>query len=105
MWPAAYDSPRLEPAAAADFESLLALRIRAMGPSLEALGRCSRERARAYLRQVPLFDEVQRAGTRQLVHGGPHMHGWASGETLTTGDAFIAADAGSVRFPDLVVRP
>jgi len=36
----------LQPAVAADFEALLALRIRAMQPSLQALGRFDPERAR-----------------------------------------------------------
>lgn len=203
MWPAADDSPRLLPVVASDFESLLALRIRAMRPSLEALGRFSPERARerfaarfapafmhhlvlggeraglatlratddalvldhlyiepthqrhglgawvldwararADLRQVPLFAEVLQgsdanrfyarhgfveversafdityrrapcaepvsvlralwacfqardwAGARQLVHDDLHIDWWASGEALTTGDAFIAVNA------------
>jgi GNAT superfamily N-acetyltransferase/ketosteroid isomerase-like protein len=38
--------PTLEPVLPGDFESLLALRIRAMRPSLEALGRFDPERAR-----------------------------------------------------------
>ena len=46
MWPTPDDSPSLQPVAAADFEALLALRVRAMQPSLEALGRFDPARAR-----------------------------------------------------------
>ena len=46
MWPAPDDGPVLKPAAASDFEALLALRVRAMRPSLEALGRFDPVRAR-----------------------------------------------------------
>ena len=46
MWPTPDDGPSLQPVAAADFEALLALRIRAMQPSLEALGRFDPARAR-----------------------------------------------------------
>jgi GNAT superfamily N-acetyltransferase len=41
--------PRFEPVVASDFEAMLALRIRAMRPSLEALGRFDPERARQRL--------------------------------------------------------
>jgi GNAT superfamily N-acetyltransferase/ketosteroid isomerase-like protein len=46
MWPTPDAGPGLQPAAAADFEALLALRVRAMQPSLQALGRFDPERAR-----------------------------------------------------------
>ncbi len=46
MWPVLDAGPSLQPAAAADFEALLELRVRAMRPSLEALGRFEPERAR-----------------------------------------------------------
>ncbi len=46
MWPVLDAGPALQPAAAADFEALLALRIRAMQPSLQALGRFDPARAR-----------------------------------------------------------
>jgi len=46
MWPTAEDELSLLPATAQDFDALLALRIRAMQPSLEALGRFDAARAR-----------------------------------------------------------
>ena len=46
MWPVLDAGLALQPAAAADFEALLALRIRAMQPSLQALGRFDPARAR-----------------------------------------------------------
>ncbi len=46
MWPQPDAGPELRPVAPSDFEALLALRIRAMRPSLEALGRFTPERAR-----------------------------------------------------------
>ena len=46
MWPTPDAGLRYEPVRAGDFEALLALRIRALQPSLEALGRFSPERAR-----------------------------------------------------------
>jgi GNAT superfamily N-acetyltransferase len=46
MWPHPDADPELRPVAPGDFEALLALRIRAMRPSLEALGRFTPERAR-----------------------------------------------------------
>ena len=46
MWPDPDAGPSLQPVQAADFEALLALRIRAMQPSLQALGRFDPERAR-----------------------------------------------------------
>jgi len=46
MWPVLDAGPALQPAAAGDFDALLALRIRAMQPSLQALGRFEPERAR-----------------------------------------------------------
>jgi GNAT superfamily N-acetyltransferase len=49
MWPHPDGAWRLVPVHPADFESLLALRIRAMRPSLEALGRFDPERARERL--------------------------------------------------------
>lgn len=50
-WPVPEESLRLEPVAATDFEAMLALRIRAMRPSLEALGRFDPDRARQRLAQ------------------------------------------------------
>lgn len=49
MWPLPDEGPRFEPVAASDFEAMVALRIRAMRPSLEALGRYDPERARQRL--------------------------------------------------------
>lgn len=49
MWPTPDDGPRFEPVRAADFDAMVALRIRAMRPSLEALGRFDPERARRVL--------------------------------------------------------
>ena len=49
MWPLLDEGPRLEPVAASDFDAMVALRIRAMRPSLEALGRFDPERARQRL--------------------------------------------------------
>jgi GNAT superfamily N-acetyltransferase len=46
MWPVLDAGPALQPAAADDFEVLLALRIRALRASLEALGRFEPARAR-----------------------------------------------------------
>ena len=46
MWPVPDDGPSLAPTVASDFEALLALRVRAMRPSLEALGRFDPARAR-----------------------------------------------------------
>ncbi len=46
MWPAPHAGPTLQPVVAADFEALLELRVRAMRPSLEALGRFEPARAR-----------------------------------------------------------
>jgi len=46
MWPTPDQGLQLQPVAPADFEPLLALRIRAMQPSLEALGRFEPARAR-----------------------------------------------------------
>lgn len=46
MWPEPDDGPVLQPVAAADFDELLALRVRAMQPSLQALGRFDPGRAR-----------------------------------------------------------
>jgi GNAT superfamily N-acetyltransferase len=48
-WPTPDEGPRFEPVQAADFEAMVALRIRAMRPSLEALGRFDPERARRVL--------------------------------------------------------
>jgi GNAT superfamily N-acetyltransferase len=66
MWPQQEDGPRFEPVAASDFEAMVALRIRAMRPSLEALGRFDPERARqrlaegfapAFMRHIVVGDE------------------------------------------------
>lgn len=46
MWPKPDAGPALQPVAAADFDALLVLRVRAMQPSLQALGRFEPERAR-----------------------------------------------------------
>ncbi len=46
MWPKPDAGPALQPVAAADFDALLALRVRAMRPSLQALGRFDPDRAR-----------------------------------------------------------
>ncbi len=48
-WPVLDQGLRLEPVAATDFEAMVALRIRAMRPSLEALGRFDPDRARQRL--------------------------------------------------------
>lgn len=65
MWPQPEEGPRFEPVAAADFEAMVALRIRAMRPSLEALGRYDPERARQRLAEgfAPAF-------MRHIVVGG-----------------------------------
>ncbi len=57
MWPRLDEGLRLAPVAAGDFEALLALRIRAMRPGLEALGRFDPERARQRLAEgfAPAF--------------------------------------------------
>lgn len=67
-WPEPGDSLRLEPVAAADFEAMVALRIRAMRPSLEALGRFDPERARQRLAEgfVPAL-------MRHIVQGGERI--------------------------------
>jgi GNAT superfamily N-acetyltransferase len=69
MWPwlgSADEGPHFEPVQEADFEAMVALRIRAMRPSLEALGRFDPERARqrlaesfapAFMRHIVLGDE------------------------------------------------
>ena len=75
-------SPRftLEPVLATDFEALLALRIRAMRPSLERLGRFDPERARErfaagfapeFTRHVVV--DSQRVGCVTLRHAGDAM--------------------------------
>lgn len=46
MWPKLDAGPALQPVVAVDFDALLALRVRAMRPSLEALGRFDPGRAR-----------------------------------------------------------
>ena len=46
MWPLPDAGPVLQPVVAADFDALLALRVRAMQPSLQALGRFDPDRAR-----------------------------------------------------------
>lgn len=46
MWPVPDADPVLQPVAAVDFDALLALRVRAMRPSLQALGRFDPGRAR-----------------------------------------------------------
>jgi GNAT superfamily N-acetyltransferase/ketosteroid isomerase-like protein len=46
MWPVPDAGPSLQPVAAADFDELLALRVRAMQPSLQALGRFDPARSR-----------------------------------------------------------
>lgn len=49
----------LQPAVAADFEALLALRVRAMQPSLQALGRFDPERARERFASTFLPEHMQ----------------------------------------------
>lgn len=68
MWPQPEEGPRFEPVAAADFEAMVALRIRAMRPSLEALGRFDAERARQRLAEgfAPAF-------MRHIVVGGERV--------------------------------
>lgn len=68
MWPQPDDGPHLEPVKAADFEALAGLRIRAMRPSLEALGRFDPERARQRL-----ADTFEPAVMRHLVAGGQRV--------------------------------
>jgi GNAT superfamily N-acetyltransferase len=67
-WPEPGASLRLEPVAAADFEAMAALRIRAMRPSLEALGRFDPTRARERLAAAfaPAF-------MHHLVRGGERL--------------------------------
>lgn len=67
-WPEPGASLRLEPVAAADFEAMVALRIRAMRPSLEALGRFDPERARQRL-----ADGFAPAFMRHIVRGGERL--------------------------------
>jgi GNAT superfamily N-acetyltransferase/ketosteroid isomerase-like protein len=73
MWPQPEHGPRFEPVAPSDFEAMVALRIRAMRPSLEALGRFDPERARqrlaegfapAFMRHIVVGD--QRVGFTTL---------------------------------------
>lgn len=68
MWPLPDEGPRFEPVAASDFEAMLALRIRAMRPSLEALGRFDPDRARRVLTEgfAPAF-------MRHIVVGGERV--------------------------------
>ncbi len=65
MWPCPDDGPQLEPVQPADFEALVALRIRAMQPSLEALGRFDPARARQRL-----ADTFEPAFMRHIVREG-----------------------------------
>ena len=65
MWPTPDDGPRLEPVQPADFDAMVALRIRAMRPSLEALGRFDAERARQRL-----LDTFSPPHMRHLVQAG-----------------------------------
>jgi GNAT superfamily N-acetyltransferase/ketosteroid isomerase-like protein len=59
MWPAPDDGPQLQPVAAADFEALLALRVCAMQPSLEALGRFDPARARERFASTFVAEHMQ----------------------------------------------
>lgn len=63
--PAGY---QLQPCVADDFEALLSLRLAAMRPSLEAIGRFDPERARARLAA-----SFQPADTRWIVRGGQRI--------------------------------
>lgn len=78
-WPVPDEGLRLEPVADTDFEAMLALRIRAMRPSLEALGRFDPERARqrlaegfvpALMRHIVRGDERIGFTTLKPVDGG-----------------------------------
>lgn len=68
MWPQPADGPLFEPVAASDFEAMLALRIRAMQPSLQALGRFDPDRARQRL-----ADGFAPACMRHIVAGGQRV--------------------------------
>jgi GNAT superfamily N-acetyltransferase len=88
-WPEPGASPRLEPVAAADFEAMVALRIRAMRPSLEALGRFDPERARQRLAAgfAPAF-------MRHIVRGGERLgfmtlRPWPDGTALALEHLYI----------------
>lgn len=72
LLPGTPDTPQarlsLQPAVAADFNALLALRIRAMQPSLQALGRFDPERAREQFASTFLPEHMQ-----HIVQGGQRV--------------------------------
>jgi GNAT superfamily N-acetyltransferase len=80
-WPQPDEGLSLEPVAEADFEAMVALRIRAMRPSLEALGRFDPERARQRLAEA-----FAPAHMRHIVRGGERL-GFATLKPLPAGTA------------------
>jgi GNAT superfamily N-acetyltransferase len=67
-WPTPADEPGLHPVRPGDFEDLLALRIRAMRPSLETIGRFHPERARERLASTFVPQHMH-----HLVRGGQRV--------------------------------
>ncbi len=78
-----------EPAAAADLEALVALRIEAMRASLERIGRFDPQRARERF-----SDTFEPACTRHVVLGGQRV-----------GFVVVKAEAGGLRLDHLYIRP
>jgi GNAT superfamily N-acetyltransferase len=89
MWPPPDADPTLLPVVPGDFEALLALRIRAMRPSLEALGRFTPERARERL-----------AGSFRP----QHMHHLVLGGERV-GCVTLTHEVGALRLDHLYVEP
>lgn len=79
----------LQPVAAADFEALLALRIRAMQPSLEALGRFDPQRARERFASIFAPEHMH-----HIVKGGDRM-----------GCVTLRPKPGALRMDHLYVEP
>ena len=79
----------LQPVAAADFEALLALRIRAMQPSLEALGRFDPQRARERFASIFASEHMN-----HIMQGG-----------LRVGCVTLRAKPGVLRMDHLYIEP
>ena len=89
MWPDPDAGPSLQPVLVADFEALLALRIRAMQPSLQALGRFDPERARQRFASIFAAEHMQ-----HIVLGGQRV-----------GCVTLRPKPGALRLDHLYIEP